>query len=122
MFEICVLPFAVFQPTGNFSLTGMTAAAEETLDITFRLSSDAKCPGSSNAAVQPRLSVLRLNCDGSVRRGVAPKALWETLAQCSGDAVFKAAVNAPFIRGDACSGVHIQLVDGVSKMAIVQYA
>jgi hypothetical protein len=72
---------AVFQPTGNFSLSGMRAAAEDSVAVTFRVSKDSKCPSNSNAALLPRLSVLRRNCDGSIRRGAAAKALEEATAR-----------------------------------------
>jgi hypothetical protein len=99
----------------------MSAAAEDSVAVTFRLSKDAKCPGSTNPALQPRVSVLRRNCDGSVRRGAAAKALQDATAPCSGDGVFAAAVTAPYIRGDKCFAIYIRLADGQSKMAIVQY-
>jgi hypothetical protein len=100
----------------------MTAAAEDTVSITFRLTNNAKCPGNTNPTLQPQVSVLRRNCDGSVRRGAAPKAIAEAVAQCSGDGVFRAAVIAPYIRGDQCFGIYIQLADGTAKWAIVRYS
>jgi hypothetical protein len=103
---------AVFQPTGNFSFTGMKAAAEDTLDITFRLTTTLKCPSTTNPELQPRLSILRRNCDGTVRRGIAPTTVDQTTAVCAGDGVYKAVFNVPFIRSDACFGVHIKLADG----------
>jgi hypothetical protein len=112
---------AVFQPTGSFNLVGVKATAESDVDITFRLTTNAKCPGNSNAALQPQLSLLRRNCDGSIRRGAAPRALDSTTAVCTGDGVFKAKLTAPFIRGDACFAIHIRLADGTQRMAIVAY-
>jgi hypothetical protein len=111
----------VFQPTGSFNLAGMKAAAEDTVDVTFQITQDAKCPASPDASLQPRVSVVRRNCDGSVRPAAAPRALQATTAACSGSGVYKAAVTAPFIKSDKCFGIYIWLADGTSKMAIVQY-
>jgi hypothetical protein len=111
----------VFQPTDGFSLAGMKAAAEDTMNVTFRITKDATCPASTSTGLQPRVSVVRRNCDGSIRRGAAPKALQTTVAVCSGTGIFKAEVIAPFIHVDKCFGIYIQLADGTSRMAIVQF-
>jgi hypothetical protein len=101
----------------------MRAAAKDAVRVTFRLTKEATCPSNTAAALQPKLSVLCRNCDGSVRRGAAAvKAIESSTAVCSGAGVYKASVNAPLMRMDACFGVHIALADGVSKMAIVKYA
>jgi hypothetical protein len=100
----------------------MKASAEDSVAVTFGLSKDAKCPSNSNTALLPRLSVLRRDCDGSMRRGAAAKALEEATARCTGEGVYMAAVTAPFIRFDRCFDIYIQLADGTSRMAIVQYA
>jgi hypothetical protein len=109
--------------SSNFSLSGMSVAAEGSIDVTFTLTKDAACPTNTNAALQPVVNILRRNCDGSVRRGAAAvKSIESKVVQCSGAGVFKAPVTAPFMRGDACFGIRIVLADGVSKMAIVKYA
>jgi hypothetical protein len=113
---------AVFKPTGGFNLAGMKAAAEDTVVVNCMITQDAKCPASNNPALQPRVSVVRRNCDGSVRRCAAPKALQVTTAVCSSGGVFKAEVTAPFINVDKCFGIVIQLADGTDRMSIVQYA
>jgi hypothetical protein len=101
----------------------MRVSAEDRFNIAFRLTTDAKCPTNTAAALQPKVKVLRRNCDSRVRRGAAAvKAIESSTAVCSGAGVYKASVNAPFIRMDACFGIHIALADGVSKMAIVKYA
>jgi hypothetical protein len=114
---------AVFEPIGSFSLTGMKVAAEDTVDVAFRLTKDATCATNTSPALQPKINVLRRNCDGSVRRGASPNSLDFTTAQCTGAApgVYKASVNAPFLKGDACFAIHIVLADGISKMAILRF-
>jgi hypothetical protein len=113
---------AVFEPSGNFSLTGMSVAAEDGIDVTFSLTKNGSCPSNTNPALQPKVDILRRNCDGSVRRGVPARSLESQTAQCTSGGVFMASVTAPFIRGDACFGIHILLADGISKMAIVRFA
>jgi hypothetical protein len=111
----------VFQPTDNFSLTGMKAAAADTVNVTFRITQAGNCPANTNTALQPTVSVVRRNCDGSIRRSADPKALQVTTAVCSGPGVFTAELTAPFIKGDKCFGIYIKLADGTKRMAIVQY-
>jgi hypothetical protein len=113
---------AGFQPTGNFSLTGMMVTAEDTVNVTFRLTRNTTCPTNTSPALQPTVRVLRRNCDGSVRRGAAsPTNLDVTRAVCEGNGVFKASVTAPFIRGDLCFGIAVLLADGTSRLAILKY-
>jgi hypothetical protein len=112
---------AVFSPTGNFSLIGMAVTAEDTIDVTFRLTKGPACPGSTTPALAPTVSLTRRNCDGSVRRGAAATTLEPASASCSGDGVFKASVIAPYLKGDACFGIVIRMADGVARMAIVRY-
>jgi hypothetical protein len=114
--------FAVFNTTGGFSLTGMKVAAEDTVNVAFILTADAKCPTNSDATLAPQVRVLRRNCDGSVRRGAAsPTNLDEAQAVCEGSGVFKASVTAPFMRMDPCIGINIMLADGTSRLAISRY-
>jgi hypothetical protein len=113
----------VFSLTGAFSLTGMTAASGDNLDITFTLAKDAQCPTSSDAALLPVIKVLRHYCDGSIipRGAVNPKALFVTKAVC-GDGVFKASITVPRVRADKCFAVYIKVADGQGKLAVIRYA
>jgi hypothetical protein len=100
----------------------MMAAAEDTVSVTFCLTKDAKCPTNTEAALQPQVSILRRNCDGSIRRDAAPtRNLYVTRTVCAGDGIFKATVTAPYVKMDACLGIAIKLADSTSRLAIVKY-
>jgi hypothetical protein len=104
----------------------MTVAAEDTVDVTFRLTRDAKCPTNNDAALQPIVRVVRRNCDGSLPRGVRRGAssasnLDVKQAACTGDGVFKASVTAPFIRSDPCIGISVTMADGTARLAVLKY-
>jgi hypothetical protein len=108
-------------PKGNFSLTGMTVAANATFEIAFRLSEASGCLPAG--PLQPTVAVgRRLQC---VENAALPHTNMVAEKHNMGctDCVYSAAVTVPKpLQVDRCFAVVVMLGDSTRKVSVVTVA